>query len=97
MFSIPPRSPDLNPIENFFNLVTRQLHNDALDMCTTRETFEEFSERVKKTLENFPAPLIDKIITSLSGRLNKVIKRRGQRLDSKKQQCELTAQTKIAV
>ena len=29
-FSIPPRSPDLNPIENGFNLVEKKLGSDAV-------------------------------------------------------------------
>ena len=44
-FSIPPRSPDLNPIENLFHLVSKQLQKDALDMQITRETFAQFSDR----------------------------------------------------
>ena len=30
LFSIPARSPDINPIENLFNQVRQQLHADAL-------------------------------------------------------------------
>ena len=29
-FAIPPRSPDLNPIENLFHLVSKQLREDAI-------------------------------------------------------------------
>ncbi len=31
MFSIPPRSPDLNPIENLFHLIQEKLENGALN------------------------------------------------------------------
>ena len=31
VFNIPPRSPDCNPIENVFNVVKQQLHQQALE------------------------------------------------------------------
>ena len=43
MFSIAARSPDLNPIENLFHLVSRQLTKDAIDMEITSENFGQFS------------------------------------------------------
>ena len=42
MFSIPARSPHLNPIENVFHLVRKNLHKDALNWEIKKETFEEF-------------------------------------------------------
>ena len=45
MFSIPARSPDLNPIKDLFDLVLRQLEKDALDMEITSESFELFFQR----------------------------------------------------
>lgn len=80
VFAIPPRSPDLNPIENFFNLINAKLHQDALDNVITSETFEEYSERVKLTIENYDVSEIDKIISSMPDRINAIIKRNGQRL-----------------
>ena len=41
MFSIPARSPDLNPIENVFHLVRKNLHKDALNWEIKKETFED--------------------------------------------------------
>lgn len=80
IFPIPPRSPDLNPIENFFNLISTKLRQDALDQVITSESFEAFSERVKRTITNYPVNEIDKIIESMPSRLKKIIKRKGQRL-----------------
>ena len=51
-FSIPTRSPDLNPIENFFNLTSKKLNDDALENMITSESYDQFSERVKFTSEN---------------------------------------------
>ena len=42
-FSIPPRSPDFNTIENIFNYVKSELRTQA---------FEKNIKRVKHTLEN---------------------------------------------
>ena len=80
VFPIPPRSPDLNPIENFFNLIAQKLSDDALTNRITHETFEEFSARVKNTIENFDVEAIDRIIKSMPNRVQKIIKRRGGRL-----------------
>ena len=80
IFPIPPRSPDLNPIENFFNLINAKLRQDALEQVITSEKFEEFSERVKSTIINYPVNQIDKIIDSMSSRLRKIVLRKGQRL-----------------
>ena len=80
MFSIPARSPDLNPIENLFHLVSRQLEKDALDMEITSENFEQFSARVKKTMKHFPITTIDNIIKSMGNRVATIIKKRGERL-----------------
>ena len=45
LLAIPPRSPDLNPIENIFNNVRTQLAEDAMQNNIENETFEQFSER----------------------------------------------------
>ena len=38
VFKIPPRSPDLNPIENFFALVTKTLRKQVIEENIVRET-----------------------------------------------------------
>ena len=40
---IPPRSPDLNPTENIFNLVKRYLDCEAICRNIVRESFDEFN------------------------------------------------------
>ena len=79
IFKIPPRSPDLNPIENFFNTMKKRLRQQALDEKIERETFEEFSERVKRMLLDFPAEDIDKIIDSMGKRVDDIIRSGGYR------------------
>ena len=79
VFKIPPRSPDLNPIENFFHTLTVKLNDDAIEKRITKETFAELSARVKETALNFSSKEIDKIIDSMDKRVNEVIKRHGER------------------
>ena len=78
-FKIPPRSPDLNPIENIFHLVSKQLRNDAKKCKIQKESFAAFSERCKNTLLNFPADIIDNTVASMNKRIDMVIAARGQR------------------
>jgi len=80
LFKIPPRSPDINPIENVFHLVSKKLEKQALRKQITYETFEDFSERVRKTMEKFSIFTINNIIESMNKRINKIIKKRGGRL-----------------
>ena len=77
-FSIPPRSPDMNPIENIFHLVKRKLNSDAIENNITQEGFKEFSDRVKKTMTNFPPNTIDNTIDSMDKRISLIIKSKGQ-------------------
>ena len=79
VFKIPPRSPDLNPIENFFNNVKNKLTQQALENQIMSETFLQFSERVKQTLMAYPSEEIDKIINSMSKRVNDIIQSGGYR------------------
>jgi len=49
LLKIPPCSTDLNPIENTFNIVSKKLEKDALEGGITRESYEEFCDRVQRT------------------------------------------------
>ena len=80
VFKIPARSPDLNPIENFFNSVSMKLSNDAIEKQITRENLDEFSQRVKKTMQSFSSQEIDKIIDSMDKCITAVVKGCGQRI-----------------
>jgi len=80
VFRIPARSADLNPIENFFHLVSKKLQKDALEKNITHETFEKFSTRVECTMLKYPRKDIDNIIGSMDKRIGLVIKAKGQRI-----------------
>ena len=82
VFSITPRSPDINPIENLFHLVKKQLNRDALEQNITQKSYRQFFGRVKEAILNFPVATIDNIIKSMDKRMNMIIKKKGQRLRS---------------
>lgn len=79
-FSIPPRSPDLNPIENIFHLAKRKLRKNAVAGNITHETYKDFVARVKCTLQTMDKGVIDRTISSMSKRIDMVIKAKGQRI-----------------
>ena len=42
IFKIPARSPDLNSIENFFNIASMKLNNDDIKKQITKESIDNF-------------------------------------------------------
>ena len=78
--ALPPRSPDLNPIENFLNLVVRKLTKQVLDKQIESETYDAFRQRVQSVMLNFSVKKINRIIESMSRRIDMVIKENGCRI-----------------
>ena len=74
---IPPRSPDLNPIENVFHLVRKCLDIEAFEQKITHETFNQYTARVKNTLYSMDKAVIDNIIASMSRRIDLIVKNKG--------------------
>ena len=70
----------LNPIENVFHIVKRQLREDAKLKRIERETWNEFVTRVKLTIQNTPISYIDKTIESMPNRIKEIIKSKGRRI-----------------
>ena len=62
MFSIPQRSPDLNPIENILHLVKRNLKMQATEKKITYELVEQYAQRIENTFKALDKTLINKII-----------------------------------
>ena len=74
-----PRSGDTHCIKCFFfHAVKVELDKQALDLNITRETYEEYSERVIRTIKNMPVDVVDKIIESIDNRISIVISSKGQ-------------------
>ena len=80
MFKIPPRSPDLNPIENIFHNVRRKLSRDVIERKIEKETFDEYATRVIETIRRTSVDLIDRTIASQRRRVESVIKSKGDRI-----------------
>ena len=80
LLKIPARSPDLNPIENIFKFVGEKLRAEALQRKITHESFDEFKARVITTTMSILRDYIDKVIQSMSKRMNLIIEKKGQRL-----------------
>ena len=79
IFSIPARSPDINPIENVFNNIRVQLRTDAVEKKIESETYEQFCERVKTTLLNYSREIIDRTIESMPNRMKLILQGKGCR------------------
>lgn len=79
-FAIPPRSPDLNPIENLFHLCKRRLKKDAIENQIEVETYDEFIQRIKKTILSTKVVTINNLIDSMNKRIDLIIKAKGQRI-----------------
>ena len=79
-FKIPPRSPDVNPIENVFHLVGEKLSKDALEKNITKETYQQFCRRIKQTLYNFPEETISKTIATMGQHIDMIITSGGNRV-----------------
>ena len=60
VFKIPPHSPDLNRIENFFVLVTKTFRKQVIKNNIVRETYDEFVTKAQETMLNFSIPKIDR-------------------------------------
>lgn len=81
LLPIPPRSPELNPIENVFSFVKKELRKQVLLNNVEKETYEEFSLRVKATLYSSSTIRINNIIDSVGKRLSRIIIRKGGRIE----------------
>ena len=80
LLKIPPRSPDLNPIENMFKSVSDDLHDSPIEKQLERESFTQFKERVKDTIVQFPVAKINNLIESMDRRIQLILETKGQRL-----------------
>ena len=65
------RSPYLNPIENIFHIVKKQLKDEALNLHITNESFQDFRDRVYRCLDSLDIETIDRTILSMPRRIEK--------------------------
>ena len=81
IFAIPPRSLDLNPVENFSHLINIELKKDTISRHIQSESLEQFSARVRSIIMKFPSEKIDKIFDSMDKRIGLVMKANGSRIE----------------
>ncbi len=80
LLPIPPRSPDLNPIENIFKLVVGdELRKNAIKFQIMRETFDEFKARAIATIRSIPIITINKTIASMDNRISIILRNGGKK------------------
>ena len=79
MHVIPARSPDLNPIENLFNMARKQINAEVKEKNISNETWTDFVSRVTRNIWSVPKDYIDKTIASMPVRVKNVIKNKGYR------------------
>ena len=63
LFPIPPHSPGINLIDNFFYLVRRKLTKVAIEKNITLETINDFEARVIQTMHEMPLEQINNMLT----------------------------------
>ncbi len=80
LLKIPPRSPDLSPIENLFNLTSQMPRKHAISLHITKESYKEFQQRVINTMQSIPTEYINNLIASMHRRLDLVIANKGNRI-----------------
>ena len=61
-------------------MVNNKLRQQALDDRIRKETFQEFSACVRKTMIEYPVEEIDKIIETMDKRIEMVLKATGMRI-----------------
>ena len=79
LMPIPPRSGDINCIENIFHIIKTIVHDDTLRKNITFETFDQFCARVSDTIKSLDKNLIDRTIRSMNKRIDLIIANKGQR------------------
>lgn len=76
MLDYPPKSPDLNPIENVWAELQRILNRKLRNTCVS--TKDQLHELIKESWRAIPASLIRSCILSMPKRLKEVIRLKGR-------------------
>lgn len=79
METIPPISPDLNPIENMFYILRKRMEAEVKEKNIIRQTWDEFVNRVKFNIWSISREYIDKTIVSMPNRIKEVHQTKGRR------------------
>ena len=79
LLEIPSRSPDMDCIENVFNLVKCFLKEEAIALNITRECFEEFKQQVLTAFDSIPVAVIDNITLRMNKGIEAILTCKGHR------------------
>ena len=79
LLKLPPRSPDLHPIENLFHIASNKLKEQAVSQNITKESFEQLKQRAINTMYSIRIETVNNLIGSMNSRLNDVIRNKGNR------------------
>lgn len=79
LVELPPRCADIHCIENLFNLIKCNLEDEAIKQNITKESFEQFTERVLRAFNNISTEKVDKLILSMARRIEAVLASKGYR------------------
>ena len=79
LLELPPRCADIHCIENLFNLIKSNLEDEAIKQNITKESFEQFTERVLRAFNNISIEEVDKLILSMARRIEAVLASKGYR------------------
>ena len=71
----PSNSPDMNPIENVWNILKNRLGKLGSSNLT------ELEKHIKTEWSNLPRNLIETLVSSMSNRIKQVIERKGNSVD----------------
>ena len=73
LLELPPRYADIHCIENLFNLIKSNLEDEAIKQNITKESFEQFKERVLRAFNNISIEEVDKLILSMARKTEAVL------------------------
>lgn len=76
MMDFPPKSPDLNPIENIWANFQKRMNKKLFNVCIS--TKSDLLELIRNTWKEIPASFINNCMMSMPARLKEVIRMKGR-------------------
>jgi hypothetical protein len=75
---VAPKSPDLNPIDNLWRIVKRQIR------VTLRCSSHELEEEIQRVWDSIPRQQINELVLSFPGRVQKMLESGGEDCENEK-------------
>ena len=77
LVELSPRCADIHYIENWFLLIKCNSEDEAIKQNVTKESFQQFKERVLRAFNNISIEEVDKLIISMARRIEAVLASKG--------------------